>query len=142
MRKSIKKALPSADVRHVGSTSVSGALTKGDVDLLVLVESSDYLGALQVLETIYEVDQPENWRDSYASFKDTSQDLSVGIQLPMRGDSDERIFIGFRDLLIRNPEILRRYNELKRGKEGASAEDYTTAKAAFIQSVLDERLPE
>jgi GrpB-like predicted nucleotidyltransferase (UPF0157 family) len=37
-RARIAEVLPNAEIEHVGATSVPGALTKGDVDLLVRVE--------------------------------------------------------------------------------------------------------
>ena len=34
--------IPVAEVEHVGSTSIPGALTKGDVDLLVRVHAGEF----------------------------------------------------------------------------------------------------
>lgn len=45
-RARVAELIPGAEIEHVGSTSIPGALTKGDVDLLVRVEQADLSGAI------------------------------------------------------------------------------------------------
>jgi GrpB-like predicted nucleotidyltransferase (UPF0157 family) len=73
--------LPEAEIEHVGSTSIPGALTKGDVDLLVRVEDGAFATASATLGELYAVHQPENWTPTYASFVDPSAaDPPVGVR--------------------------------------------------------------
>jgi uncharacterized protein len=42
--------VPEAEIEHIGATSVPGALTKGDVDLLVSVPAERFGAAVAALE--------------------------------------------------------------------------------------------
>ena len=57
-----------AEVEHVGSTAVPGALTKGDVDLLVRVGERGFPAAVESLRGRYVIHQPHNWTPTLASF--------------------------------------------------------------------------
>jgi GrpB-like predicted nucleotidyltransferase (UPF0157 family) len=130
---------PNAEVEHVGSTAVPGALTKGDLDLLVRVEQAEFSTAIGMLSTHYAVHQPKNWTATLASFKDPSaSEPEVGIQLVVAGSPDDRLFGPFRDALIRNSELLAEYNSLKLRLDGADYEFYTRKKGAFVERVLGE----
>lgn len=131
--------VPGADVEHVGSTAVPGALTKGDLDLVVRVDEATFATAIGLLSTHYAVHQPKNWTQTLASFRDpTSRRPEVGIQLVVTGSRDDRLFGPFRDALIDDPTLLAEYNELKRSLDGTAYEHYTERKAEFVERVLRE----
>lgn len=133
----IRVRLPGAEIEHVGSTSIPGALTKGDLDLLVRVDDAEFAAAVVELRELYAVHQPENWTPTYASFVDpTAADPPVGVQLAVRGSADDLLFAPFRQALIDDPALLRAYNELKRAYDGADYERYTDVKGAFVGAVL------
>ena len=69
-RDNLLKILPRADIQHIGSTAIPNAMTKGDLDLQVRVEKDDFQKAVEQLQKLYEINQPDNWTDNYASFKD------------------------------------------------------------------------
>ena len=73
-RERIARRLPAAEIEHVGSTSIPGALTKGDLDLLVRVDVVGFDPAVTALRAMYAVHQPENWTPTYASFTDPDPD--------------------------------------------------------------------
>ncbi len=136
----IARVLPEAAIEHVGSTAIPGALTKGDLDLLVRTPAERFAGAVAALRDRYAVHQPENWTPTYASFADRgSHDPPVGVQLVVAGSADDALFAPFRDALIADPQLLAQYNALKRGLDGAEYDDYTDAKQAFIERVLAGR---
>jgi GrpB-like predicted nucleotidyltransferase (UPF0157 family) len=121
----------------VGSTSIPGALTKGDLDLLVRVDAAGFDPAVVGLRRLYAVHQPENWTPTYASFLDpTAVDPPVGVQLAVRGSADDLLFAPFRQALIYDPALLRAYNDLKLSLDGADYERYTDVKGAFVEQVL------
>jgi GrpB-like predicted nucleotidyltransferase (UPF0157 family) len=122
---------------HVGATAVPGALTKGDVDLLVRVSEPDFRRAVEVLRRQYVVHQPHNWTPTLASFKarDVSE-LEVGIQLVVDGLDADGFFRPFRDALISTPGLLAEYNRLKLRLDGLDYERYTEQKGEFIERVL------
>lgn len=105
-RRELLALLPAARVEHIGSTSVPGSLTKGDLDLCVLVEPEAFEPASQTLADAYEIHQPENWTEGFASFTAAPEDgIDTGIQLVVAGDPEERWFIGWRDRLRADPSL-------------------------------------
>jgi GrpB-like predicted nucleotidyltransferase (UPF0157 family) len=129
--------LPAAHVDHVGSTSIPGALTKGDVDLLVRVDAERFDAAVAALRSCYAVHQPENWAPAYASFADPEPtDLPVGVQLAVAGSADDLLFGAFLDALIDDPALLAEYNALKLRHDGDEYERYTGVKREFVERVL------
>jgi GrpB-like predicted nucleotidyltransferase (UPF0157 family) len=130
--------LPEAEVEHVGSTAVLGALTKGDLDLLVRVEADDFAAAVAGLLGLYAIDQPENWTPTFASFTDPqAADPPVGVQLAVAGSADDALFGPFRDAVAGDPALLAEYNALKLENDGEDYERYTDVKAEFVKRVLE-----
>jgi GrpB-like predicted nucleotidyltransferase (UPF0157 family) len=141
-RSRIAARLPVAEIEHVGSTSIPGALTKGDLDLLVRVDAGGFGAAARVLREMYAVHQAENWTPTYASFSDpASSDPPVGVQLVVGGSADDDLFGPFRRAMMGDPELLAAYNELKRRYDGSDLDAYTDAKAAFIERVMRSEAP-
>jgi GrpB-like predicted nucleotidyltransferase (UPF0157 family) len=133
-RMRILTALPGAAVEHIGATSIPGAWSKGDVDLLVRVEPAGFAASVQALRSLYTEHQLENWNATFASFALPGE--PVGAQLVATGSADERDFLRFRERLAHEPELLADYNELKRWHEGSDEDAYRAAKAAFVRRVV------
>lgn len=136
--------VPGGSAIEMGSTSVAGALTKGDLDILVSIESQLFDAAVEALKTRYSVHQPENWHATYASFVDPNERApEVGVQLAVAGSSVDKAMRRFPELLRRDPILRDRYNALKQAFEGGDPVEYATAKGAFIEDCLrgadDER---
>jgi RimJ/RimL family protein N-acetyltransferase len=128
--------LPQARVEEMGATAVPGSLTKGDVDILVRVPADGFAAAREALGRRYAVHQLENWSSSFAGFKEELSDgPSVGVQLVPAGSDDDRMLRGTRDALRDRPELLERYNELKRSFDGGDPEEYWRAKTAFLDEL-------
>jgi GrpB-like predicted nucleotidyltransferase (UPF0157 family) len=106
----VMRLMPDAEVEHVGSTAVPGALTKGDVDLLVRVRRDDFPVAVEALGGVYAVHQPQNWTACLASFVDAeATEPPVGVQLVVAGSADDALFVAFRDALIADAALLAEY---------------------------------
>lgn len=136
-RREVVSLLPEAEVEHVGATAVPGALTKGDVDLLVRVSARDFAEAAAILRRRYVVHQPHNWTRTLASFKaPEASEPPVGVQLVVAGSDADGFFGPFRDALINNPALLGAYNELKLDLDGLDYESYTERKGEFVENVL------
>jgi GrpB-like predicted nucleotidyltransferase (UPF0157 family) len=136
-RRSVLELVPGAEIEHVGATAVPGALTKGDVDVLVRVGEADFSAAADALASRYAIHQLHNWSPSLASFSATDAgELPVGIQLVVRGSAADRCFGPFRDALINSQTLLAEYNELKLRLDGLEYERYTEQKGQFIERVL------
>jgi GrpB-like predicted nucleotidyltransferase (UPF0157 family) len=136
-RRRVLELVPEAAVEHVGSTAIRGALTKGDLDLLVRVKADDFDAAVAGLRGVYAIDQPENWTPTFASFSDPRAAAPpVGLQLVVAGSAHDALFGPFRDALVADPALLAEYNALKRHNDGEDYERYTDAKAEFVKRVL------
>lgn len=138
----IATSLPDAEVHHIGATAIPGALTKGDVDVLVLVASESLSQAISVLGQQYAVKQRENWTAGFASFgDDTGYALPLGAQVVVRG-SENDFLLYLRDYLTAHRSALEEYNQLKVEHAGADAQRYWEAKDAFFERILALRDPE
>jgi GrpB-like predicted nucleotidyltransferase (UPF0157 family) len=136
-RAHVLELVPDAEVVHVGSTSIPGALTKGGLDLLMRVGADRFDKAAVLLRGPYRIHQPENWTPTLASFAaDAAEAPPVGVQGVVAASADDAVFEPFRDALIRDPALLAEYNALKRSLDGEDYERYTDVKAAFVERVL------
>ena len=139
-RVKILELLPNANIEHIGSTSIPGSITKGDLDLVVSISKDEFRQAIEVLKSVYDVNQPENWSDTFASFKEEkSLDIDFGAQLVVK-DSKSDDFTKLRDVLRENPFLVDELNALKLRYEGKSMDDYRKAKADFFQKLREKFL--
>lgn len=135
----IAEILPGVEVHHVGATSIPGALTKGDLDVVLRVEDDRFARAVERLRTRFQVKQPENWDPYFASFgNDTEFALPVGVQLVVK-DSEADFFLFVRDYFATHAEALARYNRAKQEQADKGEKEYRAAKDRVLASVLAER---
>ena len=135
----VESVLPACEVVHIGATAVPGGLTKGDVDVLVRVPPDRYEAAVNALRNAYDVNQPENWTDDFASFDAGRREaLPCGVQLVRAGSPNDRLLTEMPRRLRADPDLLERYNDLKREHEGADRDAYWEAKARFHEAELGE----
>lgn len=133
-KEKLLQLLPFADIQHIGATAVPGLLTKGDLDINVRVKQNEFEVAVNELKRLYEINQPNNWTDSFASFKDDSTDLPLGVQLTVI-DSNGDHFIKHREVLKNNPNLVEELNKIKQKFDGGEMESYREAKARFLKSL-------
>jgi len=134
-RLDMRTVLRDAEVEHVGATALPAGTTKGDVDVCVRVAPDRFDAAVAALRGRYEVAQPENWTATFASFSAAGYELPLGIQVAAAGSADD-FLVTLRDRLRTDPELLRAYDEVKRGAAGGGPEAYWAAKDAFLRKVL------
>jgi GrpB-like predicted nucleotidyltransferase (UPF0157 family) len=138
----IRSLIPAAEVEHVGATAVPGSLTTGDVDLLVRVPGADFRGAATALRRRYDVDQPANWTETFASFAEAQEgDLPVGVQLVVAGSRVDAAFVSLRRAFRTRPDLLERANDLKLRHADGDADTYARAKQAFLEALLRDLDP-
>jgi GrpB-like predicted nucleotidyltransferase (UPF0157 family) len=135
----IRSLLPVAEIEHVGATAIPGAITKGDLDIMVRVSAADFPHAIAQLKTAFGIKQHENWNATFASFgEDTAYALPLGVQLVVKG-SESDFFIFLRDYLLQNPGALEIYNQLKQRHAPEGSEAYRQAKNRFFSEILAMR---
>jgi GrpB-like predicted nucleotidyltransferase (UPF0157 family) len=132
-RAQLAELVPGARIEHVGSTAVSGSLTKGDLDICVIVTADDLDAVAATLAATYQVHQPENWTEGLASFiAPPDGGVEIGVQLVVSGGTEEHWFIGWRERLRSDPELRARYDRVKQAHMSGSIEDYRGAKEQLI----------
>jgi GrpB-like predicted nucleotidyltransferase (UPF0157 family) len=132
-RARLVELVPGARVEHIGSTAVAGSLTKGDLDVCVIVDAAGFDAATEALSRAYRIHQPANWTAELASFIAPAEDgIEVGVQLIIGGGATEDWFIGWRERLRSDPELRARYDQLKQEHAAGSVEDYRAAKERLI----------
>jgi GrpB-like predicted nucleotidyltransferase (UPF0157 family) len=131
----LRALLPDADIQHVGSTSVPGAITKGDLDVCIGVERAAFENADRVLGEHFARNVGSDRTASFSSFVDDGRPIPVGVQLVVRGGHED-FFVRWRDLLRESPRVSRAYNDLKRRWRGQSHDSYREAKSTFVEREL------
>lgn len=135
-RRELRKLIPSAQIEHIGSTAIPDAITKGDLDIQVRVLPDYFPKVKKQLEKLYEINQAENWSSTFASFKDEfSFEIPIGIQLTVINSEEDNLFRKQQALLLNNPDLLKKYNQMKLRFEGKSLKNYRTARAKFFDKL-------
>lgn len=128
--------LPKAEFQHIGSTAIPGAVTKGDVDVLLRVEATDFPASVAILRSHFTVKQPENWTEVFASFgDDSSHAFPLGVQLVVRG-SEADFFQFLHEYFTADSRRLAEYNRIKTESAPLGPVEYWKAKDRFLSSIL------
>lgn len=135
----IKILAPDAEFHHIGATAIPGALTKGDLDVLLRVSPDRFPAIVESLKQQFQMKQTANWTPAFASFGDDSgHDLPVGVQVAVK-DSAADFLLFLRDHLIEHPNALAEYNRLKMANAERGPEGYWKAKDEFLSRILAGR---
>ena len=130
--------LASAEIHHIGATALPAGRTKGDVDVNVRVPLEGFAPVVEQLSAGLAIAQPENWTPTFASFAAPGYELPLGVQVTVIG-SDGDFLLELRDRLSGDPELLRRYDELKAETAAYGPDAYWQAKDRFLQELLVRR---
>jgi GrpB-like predicted nucleotidyltransferase (UPF0157 family) len=132
----LRRLLPRARIEHVGSTAVPGSITKGDLDICVIVTASEFPEAVAHLDLGYARNTGSDWTTEFAAFASREREpVDVGVQLVVEGSSAD-IFVRWRELLIADGQVRSEYDRLKLRHEGGSMDAYRREKSAFIREAL------
>ncbi|WYP27787.1 GrpB family protein [Alkalihalobacillus sp. FSL W8-0930] len=131
----IQRLVPNADIHHVGSTAVSNALTKGDLDFQVRVKQEDFQQAKQSLLTIYGLNTGSSQTSFFSAFE-IEDELPIGIQLTVIHSEIDH-FWKVTKYLKENPTAQEQYNQLKLTYNGQPMDLYRKKKSTFIESLLE-----
>lgn len=125
----------SAEVLHIGATAIPGCLTKGDLDIVVRVDPTDFVTAEAGLAAAFGRNAGSIRTDAFAAFEDADCRPPLGIQLTAK-DGVLDVFHRFADALRADPELLARYNALKLAHHTRPMARYRAEKDAFVSEVL------
>jgi len=147
-KNNLAKALGSSvKIEHVGSTAIPGLGGKGILDIVLGVLKSKMATAKKKLEAngyefVEGAGTPERlffWRD--CPYKKGKR--RIHIHLTKLGGQDWEEMIGFRDHLLKHPDVVKQYIKIK--KEGVKkalgdGEIYRKHKEKFIEDILKKAL--
>lgn len=132
----IKKLIPNARVEHVGASSIPSAVSKGDLDIFVGIESIELECTVEQLTTLGFNEKLDTLRTPELCMLESTSGDDVALQVVANG-SEFECFLTFRDKLRAGPALVEQYNALKMSCEGWSQEEYREKKADFIEHVLE-----
>ena len=128
---------PAARLEHVGASAIPGAISKGDLDLALLVEPGAHGAAVARLQAL-------GWRikgDTLRTealcmlIRPEAGAMDIAIQVVALG-SEFEFFLRFRDALRADTGLVEQYNQIKRDFADAGEGAYRAAKSRFIEQVL------
>ena len=132
----VRLLLPLARIEHIGASSIPGAVSKGDLDICVVVHPGDHAPAVQALQTAgYAVKDGTLRTPELCMLVSPRSDLDTALQVVAAGSRFE-FFMQFRDALRAQPVLVERYNQLKTEFASAGEDLYREEKARFIEAVL------
>ena len=125
--------MPTAQIEHIGSSSVPGAISKGDLDIYVGVDLQAHESAvLALIDCGYKV-KSNTLRTPELCMLVAHENIALQV---VASGSQYEFFIRFRDLLRSKPYLVKKYNDLKLSCVGFSEEQYRVLKSRFIEEVL------
>ncbi len=135
----LRPLLPRARIEHIGASSIPGALSKGDLDICVIVPPAEHA---QVIELLcgrgYHV-KPDTLRTPALCMLVAAPELAgnqdLALQIVAQGSEFED-FLRFREALRKEPALVAAYDAVKRRHWDQGEDAYRAAKARFIESVL------
>ncbi len=102
------------------------------MDLQVRTEKQSFASARDVLCELYEPLYPNAWHDESAYFFTAGSKPPVEVALTVIGTLDDLHHGEAWQRIAADPELIKRYNALKRAHEGGSQDDYNAAKRDFF----------
>ena len=131
----IQNLLPNARVEHIGASSIPCAVSKGDLDIFIGVESVELEYAAQMLTSLGFQEKVDTLRTSELCMLESTSTDDVAFQVVANG-SEFECFLVFRNKLRANSSLVQQYNELKMSCEGWPQDEYREKKSVFIENVL------
>lgn len=132
-RKVLEKIFPFADIQHVGSCAIPGAMGKFDIDIQIRITRQQFESTIEEMQKYYVAKHRDwLWNNNFAIFRspdDVVEDIDYLITVI---DAPEDDFYKTRDYFITHPEALEEYNNLKLQYEGRPYFEYRIAKQKFL----------
>lgn len=133
----LAQLIPTARVEHVGASAIPGAISKGDLDVCVIVTALDHANTVNILGDSGYVIKADTLRTpELCMLLSPRKDIELALQVIAEGSRFE-FFLQFRDALRNDPQLVEQYNELKRSFAPKGEEAYRDGKEKFIQAVLN-----
>lgn len=139
----------SAKIEHIGSTAITGLGGKGIIDIVIGVSKSKIAESKKDLkEAGYDFREKASYSEKLFFRRDYSYKNGkrrIHIHLVEFGCVDWKEMIGFRNYLLKHPEVIDMYVEIKKEavkKAQGEGEVYRKHKERFIKSITKKALKE
>lgn len=132
----INHLLPNARVEHIGSSSVPGAISKGDLDVFVGVNPHQVECSVLALRGLGFLEKKNTLRTPELCMLELSES-NIAVQVVANG-SEYEFFIEFRNALLNSTKLLSAYNQLKKNCAGCNETEYREIKSKFILEVINK----
>lgn len=137
LKNDLNQSLKVARIEHIGSSSIVGAISKGDLDVFVGVLAENFEKSLETIKRLGFIEKQGTLRtESLCMLVTDKYQHDVAIQLVVNGSQFED-FVRFRNILNQNPQLVIEYNILKQESEGMEPSSYRAKKSLFIERVLN-----
>lgn len=128
----INKGLPYADIQHVGGTSITGSITKKELDIQIRITSDKLDETIKFFEnSSYKPYHKELWTETFAIMAAEKSGIPVDYMITVIGATQDDHY-KVRDFLRENKDVLADYNNLKILYTGRDYADYVKAKQEFF----------
>lgn len=134
----ISAVVPSAEIEHIGSTSVEGLPAKDVVDVLVGVSPDEWSGAVAALEQAGFICEGQRDGHVWLCAPEPGHRQAV-LHVVVTGSGEWNRRLQFRDLLRRSAHARAQYLKAKQAAAESSADwgEYTAAKGPTVREMLD-----
>ena len=137
LKNELDQYLKEARIEHIGSSSIAGAISKGDLDVFVGVVAENFEKSLETIKRLGFIEKQGTLRtESLCMLVTDKYQYDVAIQLVVNGSQFED-FVRFRNILNQNPQLVIEFNILKQESEGMEQSSYRAKKSLFIERVLN-----
>lgn len=137
LRAILKPKFKRARIEHIGSSSVPGLISKGDLDIFLGVEPEEFGPSIVQLKNLGFKIKVDSFRNQeHCPFTWGGGPIPTTIQMAING-SEFEFFLTFRDFLRKNRSWVERYNDLKIQSVNLDEESYRKRKENFIHTILD-----
>lgn len=133
-RTRIRRRIPGAIIEHIGATAIRNFPTKGDLDIVVRVDTASFITAERALDRLYNRNTGSERTATFASFKNDDTNPPLGVQLVTIG-SEHDDFDLLRDQLRVSVSCRRSLARLKHRFCGRSMDRYRRAKSQAIERI-------
>lgn len=131
---------PNAIVEHIGSSAISHAISKADLDIYIEVPAQQFSRTIEQLKTLGFKEKFNTLRtDELCMLESQASDEDVAFQIVVTGSKFTNFLI-FRDRLRNSTQLVHQYNQLKQNCMRLSPDEYRQIKAEFIDRVLTKNL--
>ena len=132
--------IPYARFEHIGASSISGSVSKGDLDIFVGVEKNKFDITIEKLKVAHFYEKENTLRTDELCMMITDRyNYDVAIQVAVNGSQFED-FIKFRNFMQSRPDLVLELNQLKRDCSGLSSDEYRKIKSKWVERIISQHL--